>query len=346
MSLRTFALAACGMGAMTLGCGGRSSALEGHEGAREPAACEGAIDGRGALLRSDVARGRLFTAGDRLILVESGGRVLSIDRCSGEGFELAPDIGNVTASVLVGDHVWFLAGHDTLALSRLLTAGGPVELVLADAPASNLVTDGVRVYFFDGHGTSSADVWLAADSDPPATPIATIAAPAGTQLRLLAAGPAGLYFTYDCDCAPSLSRYALGEPEPSSLEGAGAAGIWGSYAVGVGPDRLYVALNSSGGGVAVKRLPFEGGVAEELLGTGTRRSTLRANGQFVCWLDGPLNGPTSLNCLSLLDERRPHRKLGSVPSIETMSLALADDAVYWLRPREGDESYEIFAAAL
>lgn len=123
--------------------------------------------------------------------------------------------------------------------------------------------------------------------------------------------------------------------------------MWGSYSVGVGPDWLYVATNSTSGGAALRQLPFAGGEAEELLGTGARRSALTANHRHVCWLDGNYQGPTALGCLEHVDPRRPTRTLDSIDSALPMSLALADDAVYWLRPQgDAESAYEIFAAAL
>jgi hypothetical protein len=337
------ALAAVGASGLFLGCGGRSMDPAAEVGNGEPLVCEGAIDARGMVLRSDVGSGRLFTSGERLILVESRGRILSIDRCGGDEVELARDLGTVTASVLLEPHVWFLAGG---SLSRLALTGEPVETVVTDAPSSNLVTDGARVYFFDGHGTSSAEVWSAGGDPVEASPLGSLAAPAGHQLRLLAGGPAGLYFTYDCDCAPWLSRVLPGETEPSTLEGAGAVGVWGSYSVAVGSDRLYVAANPRSGGAALRRLPFAGGEAEELLDTGSQRTALTANHRDVCWLGGNYQGPTALSCLALFDSRRLTREIDSIDSALTMSLALADDAVYWLRPRgDQDSVYEIFAAA-
>ena len=338
------ALAVLGASGLLVGCAGRSMDPAAEIGNGEPLACEGAIDAHGIVLRSEVGRGSLFTSGERLILVESQGRILSIDRCGEDEIELARDLGTVTASVLLEPHVWFRAGG---SLSRVGLAGGPVEPVVTDAPSSNLVTDGARVYFFDGHGTSSAEVWSAGGVPVEASPLATLAAPAGHQLRLLAGGPAGLYFTYDCDCAPWLSRVVPGETEPSTLEGAGAVGVWGSYSVGVGPDRLYVATNLTSGGAALRRVPFAGGEAEELLGTGSQRTALTANHRHVCWLGGNYQGPTALSCLALFDPRRPSREIDRMDSALTTSIALADDAVYWLRP-QGDEAsaYEIFAAAL
>jgi hypothetical protein len=325
-----------------LGCGGRSAESV-EVGAL---ACDGTLDGRGRVLYTDLAYGRLFTAGESLIVVESSGRVLSIDRCSGDGVELAAGLGTVAASVLVGEHVWFLAGSETLSLGRLPVTGGTVETILTDVASSNLVTDGTRVYFFSGHGTSMSDVGRV-DENLQESSIASVTVQLGAALRLLAAGPAGLYFTYECDCTPSLLRLGLGEPEPTTLAGAGSASLWGTYEVGVGPDRVYVGVNTFRGTNSLKRLPFAGGSAEELLSSGSARSAITASERHVCWVEGSLHEPRRLHTLSLTGARSL-RELDSTPSTLRSSTSLAEDAVYWLRQRDESEDapFEIFAAAL
>lgn len=71
------ALAALGASGLLVGCaGGRiDPTAEVRNG--QPLACEGAIDAHGIVLRSEVGKGRLFTSGERLILVESQGRISS-----------------------------------------------------------------------------------------------------------------------------------------------------------------------------------------------------------------------------------------------------------------------------
>jgi hypothetical protein len=331
-----------GLAGGELGCGGRSAESV-EVGAL---ACDGTLDERGRVLHTDLAYGRVFTAGDRLIVVEAGGRVLSVDRCSGDGVELVAGLGKVVASVVVGEHVWFLAGGETLSLARLPVTGGTVETVLTNVGSSNLVTDGTRVYFFSGHGTSMSDV-RSVDEDLQESSIASVTVQAGSALRLLAAGPAGLYFTFECDCTPSLLRLAPGESEPTTLEGAGSASLWGTYAVGVGPDRLYVAVNPVNGTNTLKRLPFAGGSAEELLPSGSARSTITATERHVSWVEGSLHEPRRLHTLSLTGARSL-RELDSTPSTLSSSTSIAADAVYWLRQRDESEDapFEIFAAAL
>jgi hypothetical protein len=167
----------------------------------------------------------------------------------------------------------------------------------------------------------------------------------GASLRLLDASAAGLYFSQDCDCAPVLRLLAPQAEALEALEGLGV-GVWGSYAVEISGDTLFVAMNEWNGGGSIERLPLGGGASEPVLPEKAAwASELAARADALCWLNGRADAERSIRCGSLTTSTVDIREIDRIDSREPVSLGLWPDALYWLRPA-GDELYELAATAL
>jgi len=328
-------------------CGGRAATT--LDPVPAAVACGGAIGPDAIVLRSDLASGRLHAQGEQLFLVETGGRVLRIDRCTGDAVELTTGLSSVSSSAVTGEHVWVLGANADQArrLVRVPTSGASVDAVAVERSATQLVTDGTTLYFLARPDSSNVEVLSLADPSTEPLPFASIQSSASYGLRLLDASAAGLYFSQDCDCAPSLQWLPHGATGLSLLEGAGPVGVWGNYAVELDVDRLYVGVNTWSGGSGIQRLPLEGGEPEQVVSAGSGWSTeLEANMKALCWVQGRPDAPRAVRCNTLSDTTQPPRQMDQVDSSLPISLVVSTDALYWLRPANAGANYELVAAAL
>jgi hypothetical protein len=326
-------------------CGGRArsngTAVVGEESdAGTPVSCAGVLGAEPTVLRSDVGDGWLFLEGERLISVEAKGRVRSIDRCSGDATELVT-LPRVTGATVAGGYAWVASADDLIVLRRVSLRDGSADIV-GGSPGGYLVSDESHVYFTERRPPEPLQiVRLTANA---AATRSTRPLPNEWGLRLLRAGPAGLYVTEDCDCVPRLRRLPHDSSELLSVEGTNASSIVTSFSsVLVHRDELYVSLNPAW----VRRLPLEGGEPETLLAN-SAASELNAQGDDFCWLEGSYDGPGWVRCLSLADPKPVVRAVDHVESGRFPRLVLASGAAYWLRPLSADvtQAFELVAAAL
>jgi hypothetical protein len=326
-------------------CGGRArsngtAAIDEESDAGPPISCTSVLGPEPTVLRSDVGDGWLFLEGERLVSVETKGRIRSIDRCSGDAKELVT-LPRVTAATVAGGFAWIASADDMIVLRRVSLRDGSAEIV-GGSPSGYLVSDESHVYFAEQRLPDPLQiVRLTANT---AATRSTRPLPNEWGLRLLRAGPAGLYVTQDCDCAPRLRRLPHDSSELLSVEGTNANSIVTSFSsVLVHRDELYVSLNPGW----VRRLPLEGGEPETVLAD-SRAWELAADGDDICWLEGSYDGPGWVRCSSLADPERVVRDLDHVQSGRFPRLVLAADALYWLRPASSDvtQPFELVAAAL
>jgi hypothetical protein len=331
-------------------CGGRAGS---HTGATEnppveeepdagaPVSCAGILGAEPTVVRADIATGRLFLDEDQLILVEDEGRVLRIERCTGDVTELASGLGRVSAAVRAGAYVWIASGTPSIALRRVALDDGQSEVIGA-SPYGSLVADESDVFFLERpNGDAMVAVTMSAST---AKTRERRTLEREYSLRTLAAGPAGVYFTQDCDCAPTLRRLPPDGSALVALEGTGPSGV-SSYYTSVLPHggSLYVSLSPSW----LRRLPPEGGEFETLLATSGVQS-LSAAGDALCWSQGSPYGASSVHCASLAAPSFEARELDRVETGGMRTVVVASDAVYWLRGTSSDftQPLELVAAAL
>jgi hypothetical protein len=327
---------ALGVAFLALGmaaCGGRARSHsdatpltppEEEPDAGPPVSCAGMLDATPTVLRSDLMEGFLLLGQDRLILVESEGRVVSIERCTGDVTELANGLGRVSSAVIAGAYVWVASGAPNVVLRRIGLASGQGEVVLG-SPYGSLVADDSHVSFLERpDGGAMVAVSVSASSA-----MTLSRRPLGQEyvLRARAAGPAGLYFSQDCDCAGVLRRLPPDSSALVAIEGAGPSSVSDYYSSVLAHDgSLYVALNPKW----LRRLPPEGGEFETLLPS-ARAQSLSAAGDALCWSEGTPYGASSVHCASLATPTFDAREVDRVETGGMRTVVTASDAVYWLR---------------
>ncbi len=306
-----------------------------------PVSCAGILGAEPKVLRADIAEGRLFLGRDRLILVEDEGRVLRIERCTGDVTELTSGLGRVSGAAVAGAHVWVASGAPSVALRRVALDDGQSELV-PGSPYGYLVADDSHVFFLErpnGDATVAVSV-----STSTATTSSRRTLEQEYSLRTSAAGPAGVYLTQDCDCAPRLRRLPPGESALVALEGTGPSGVSTYYSsVLAHGGSLYVSLNPGW----LRRMPPEGGDFEALLSSSSAQN-LSAAGDAMCWSEGSPYGPSSVRCASLAAPSFEGREVDRVEVGGMRAVVVASDAVYWLRGTSSDFTLplELVAAGL
>lgn len=299
-------------GVLACGAAVETEDTDGSGGVAGGSICGGAVGPSPTVLARGLVDGRLLAAGDRLALVErDGGRVLSIDRCTGATEVLAELGSNGGAAVL--DDVVFVKAGTTLWRVPL----GRLHALLEVDPA----TGAQRVI---GH---------ISQGDP------------NGRVSLIGVGPAGLYVDEVSDCGTrcvpplQLAPFDGGEARPvPDTEGARSVAVVG--------ESLFVAalLDADANPDApfdILRMPGAGGETEVLL-AGTEEHTagvrtIVASSSHACWL----SYERAPRCTEA-GAAPTVRIVGSDGDAEGASMVLTEDALYWLRA--GDDGMELVAA--
>jgi hypothetical protein len=327
------------------GCGGRSTTrAELGEPRDEPLACDGALRATPRVLATNLDGGRIFVDESTLYVVTPT-RVLAVDRCSGDGAELAAGM-TIASSAMSKDSLWLLTVSINVNLLRLSKAEAELVHVLADPGTRSLFADPGAVYFYAGY--EAPTVYGVPDDQPEPFRLASLERLPGIQLELLGVSRAGLYFSERCDCAPALLLLPFGAATTERLAGSGSPGVRGSHSIHVGAESLYIALNGDG---EILSLPLGGGDAQIIVAASdARRRALTSNDRLLCWVE-----ESSLRCFDRFAGGAP-REIDRVewasstdPGVEPpqpVSPALAPDALYWLRPRPDASTFDLMARAL
>jgi hypothetical protein len=345
--------------AATAACGGE--AIDQQEALP---ACDGRLSGKPTTLATGLPSGTLQPDEDHVILFGDDGRILRIDRCTGQTVELATAVEPRLASGVTKNYAWLLSekADGSRELFRAHKRLGGLDRVVVSAPPSwSFFADEQAIYYTKTSADGVAyqtDVFRLREEEPEASLLTTLSHEAGVLERLRGVSSAGLYFSryHDCGCTPAIRLLAFGDDEPRVVSGAESSAGWGGWSLSIAESALYVMKNADTATGEIRRLALTGGQpdvlvpalpeASALAASGTRRESLRSSSGGVCWVDRsltPSGSPSSLRCLSFRGseprEREVHRFEGTLPA------ALTSEAIYWLSSSV-DEAFELVGAAL
>ncbi len=324
---------------------------------RPATACGGALTTTPRVLATGLAAGRLHLAGDHIILAEhDSGRILAVDRCSGETTVLAELGDELSQIAVVGEEVVAaIAAPESHRLVRFHLEGGEPEVVVDIPDLRSIVAHAGRLSALigvrdDGAGGEPDELGVfTVDLDAgTVTEISRFENSYGGSCGLAAASNAGVYVAFYPHGGPtSLSLAPIGGgallalADSANVDGAAVSGE--TLLLRASPEPY-----TSGDERALLRMALDGSNVEVLLGEHpdfmNDSSRLVANQETVCWSSyGEVDQQAKhlVRCMRVTAGAEV-RTVNPQGEHELGDLLMAPDALYWMR---GDGSdHELVAA--